>query len=105
MRYVPTEPAALIAAATTTKTGDATGWPGDAASFQATVAGTGAVTATVAIDVSNDGKGWLTLGTITLSGTTLATDGFVANARWRLARARVTAISGTDAAVDVTMGA
>ena len=69
--------------------------------FQAsgtTTAGAGA--ATVVIQVSNDGLVWLTLGTITLTlGTTIAGDGFAADAPWGMARANVTAISGTGASV------
>jgi hypothetical protein len=72
--------------------------------FQATVTGTGAVTATVLIQVSNDGTNFLTLGTITLSGTTSASDGFASNAPWVHVRANVSAISGTSAAVTVVMG-
>lgn len=79
--------------------------------FQAMVAGTGAVSATVVIMGSNEdatGQGtnqnWVTLGTITLSGTTSATDGFATNAPWRFVSAWVTAISGTGATVQVLMG-
>jgi hypothetical protein len=73
--------------------------------FQATVTGTGAVTATVLIQVSNNVStlGWITLGTITLSGTTTATDGFASEASWAYYRANVTAVSGTGAAVYVTV--
>lgn len=70
---------------------------------QATVSGTGAVTATVNIEVSNDGAGWIVAGTITLSGTTTATDGFVIQAPWLYSRGNVTAISGTGAAVTVVV--
>lgn len=73
--------------------------------FQSTVSGTGAVTATVVIQVSNDGTNYLTLGTITLSGTTSASDGFASDASWGYVRANVTAISGTSAIVNTTMGA
>lgn len=73
--------------------------------FQATVVGTGAVTATIIIEATNDDIAHLTLGTITLSGTTSASDGFASSAQWRYVRARITAISGTGAAVTVTMGA
>lgn len=66
---------------------------------QATVLGTGAVSATVVIEVSNDATNWLTAGTITLSGTTTASDGFVFVAPWLNIRGNVTAISGTGAAV------
>ncbi|MGZ5799280.1 MAG: hypothetical protein ACXWJZ_01445 [Burkholderiaceae bacterium] len=74
--------------------------------IQATVVGTGTVTATVIIDCSNDGVNWCAtpLGTITLSGTTSSSDGFVTDAPWKYVRRRVTAISGTGATVDVSIG-
>lgn len=73
--------------------------------IQATVAGTGAVTATVVIEVTNDNTtSGITLGTITLSGTTTATDGFTSDAPWKYIRSKVTAISGTGANVNVLMG-
>lgn len=75
-------------------------------SIQAVVSGTGTVTATVLIDVSNDGVNPLTTvaGTITLSGTTNNSDGFQMVNSWRYIRARVTAISGTSATVTVNVG-
>lgn len=49
---------------------------------------------------------WFSLGTITLTlATTISSDGFTTDAPWRHVRANVTAISGTDATVDVWMGA
>ena len=71
--------------------------------FQAVVAGTGAVAATVLIEVSNNKIDFLTLGTITLTGTTRASDGFALNASWRYVRGKVTAISGTGATVNLYM--
>ncbi len=71
--------------------------------FQAIVAGTGAVTATVNVEVSNNNTDWLVLGTISLSGTTRATDGFANDAPWRFVRGNLTAISGTGAAVTLLM--
>ena len=73
--------------------------------FQAYETGTGAVTATVVIEGSNDPSysTWVTLATITLSGTTTASDGYATIATWPNVRARLTAISGTSAAVTVTM--
>ena len=68
---------------------------------QATVKGTGAVSASVDIEVSNDGTDWLILSTITLTGTNSASDGFAVGAPWQQVRARVTAISGTGAKVNV----
>lgn len=74
-------------------------------SYQATVTGVGAVSATVAIEVTNDDKqSWLTIGTITLSGTNSSTDGFATMARWTFVRANVTAISGVGAVVNVFIG-
>ena len=78
--------------------------------FQAsgfTTAGAGA--STIIIEVSNlDPPGandWVVAGTITLTlGTTPTSDGFVTDAPWTFVRARVSAISGTNAAVSVVMG-
>lgn len=74
--------------------------------FQATVTGTGAVTASINIEVSNDGVNAVAtpMGTISLSGTTSASDGFTTAAPWKYVRANVTAISGTGATVVVKMG-
>ena len=79
--------------------------------FQAIVTGTGAVTATVAIQVSNEeatGQGtnsnWITIGSIALTGTTTATDGFTTIAPWRFVRAVTTNVTGTGATVEVIMG-
>jgi hypothetical protein len=79
--------------------------------FQAIVTGTGAVTATVSIQITNDDDGtspinWCStaLGTITLTGTTSASDGFATMAAWRYVRANVTAITGTGATLEVLMG-
>ena len=77
------------------------------ATLQATVTGTGSVSATVDIEVSNDGVNAVdtVAGTITLSGTTSHSDGFTTqHAPWKYIRANVTAISGTGATVNVVMG-
>ena len=73
--------------------------------FQATVTGTGAVSATVLIQVSNNPTtlGWIDMCTITLSGTTTDTDGCSTDSAWGYYRANVTAISGTGAAAYVTV--
>lgn len=91
---------------TTIVTGDGLYKDSPNATYQAVVSGTGAVTATVVIDVSNDNINWLdtVMGTITLSGTTSDSDGFTTNAPWKYVRARVTAISGTGATVQVYTG-
>jgi len=74
--------------------------------YQATVEGTGAVTATVQIEVSNDLKGWLVdaIATLALTGTNVATAGFTSSANWMYVRANITAITGTGAKVTVTIG-
>ena len=76
-------------------------------SIQATVAGTGALTASIIIEVSNDNRGWVSnaVSNINLSGTTVASQGLLLKAPWAYIRARVTSISGTGASVTVTAGA
>ena len=73
-------------------------------SVQGTVSGTGTVSATVVVEVSNDGIGWVNAGTITLSGSAIASDGFGISVPWAYLRARCTAIAGTGARVTVTIG-
>jgi len=65
--------------------------------YQATVQGSGSVSATVIIEVSNDRVGWITDGTATLvlSGTDVASAGFVSTATWAYSRARLTSISAS----------
>jgi hypothetical protein len=102
----------LLSNATTTGAGDA--WhPRDTSafatyayhSFQAnglTTASTG--TATVLIQVSNDGVNFITLGTITLTlGTSVTSDGFAVANTWEYYRANLSAVSGTNAQVTVYM--
>lgn len=97
----------ILTNATTTATGGAFAFnpasPAPVRKVFATIAGTGAVTSTVIVDASMDGvTGWAPAFTISLSGTT--TDAYVG---WLNAcngvqyRARVTAITGTGATVNV----
>mgnify|MGYP001558102766 CR=1 FL=1 len=97
----------ILSAAIATGAGSAIYKTSPKTTFQATVVGTGAVTANVTIEVSNDGINWCStvLGTIILSGTTTSSDGFTTDAPWKYVRANVIAISGTGAAVTVLMGA
>lgn len=88
---------------TSTGADSSTRGPQGPSSFTSVVSGTGAVTATVVIQVSGDDTNWLTLGTITLSGTTSASDGFGSLTAWAYVRANVTAISGTSATVVTQM--
>lgn len=94
----------MLKSATAPAVGDRiSGQPKDR-TFQATVSGTGAVTASVVIEASNDANGWLSAGTITLSGTDLASDGFPSTTMWSHVRARLVSVTGVGAKVDVTMG-
>ena len=71
--------------------------------FQATLSSTTTPTATVYVQGSLDGTNFVTLGTITLSGSA-ATDGFASDAPWKYFRGYVNAISGTSATVTLLMG-
>lgn len=98
-----TEPTILLDAVLVTGAGRTVRAHRPARAFQATVVGTGAVSATVKVQVSNDGSSWLDQATITLSGTTSASDGYAGEAPWKCVRGNVTAISGTGAAVTLDM--
>lgn len=78
---------------------------GQIASFsaQASVTGTGSVSATVVIEGSNNGDDWVQIATLSMSGTGRATDGGVAQTLWSQIRARVSAISGTNASVSAAI--
>lgn len=99
----------LQSAATTTATGSWIKCYGPAQAFQCVANGTsGAFSATVVIEASNDGTTAVgtVLGTIVMSGTatTANSDGFsTISSPWAWIRARVTAISGTDASVSTWM--
>lgn len=71
----------------------------------AKVAGTGAVSATVLIEATNDPSddtSWITLATFTLSGTNSAQDVISGVCTPMAVRHRCTAISGTSATATVT---
>lgn len=73
--------------------------------IQATLIGTGAVSAVVQIEVSNDGIGWLydSISTLNLSGNTVAALGFASIYQWQMIRANVISITGTNAKLNVTL--
>ena len=91
----------LMSGVTTNTTGTAYDRPESVWSYQDSVSGTGAVSVTVTIQVSNDGVNWETFGTMSPSGTTSASDKVTGDAPWALHRAVTTAISGTGATVSV----
>lgn len=70
-------------------------------SITGSIDGSGAVTATVLIKCSNDGVHWITIQTISLSGTDTHTLGYVLTQPYAYILADVTAISGTSAVVNV----
>ena len=77
-------------------------------SLQVNVTGTGAVSASVQVLASNDGQNWINYGSvITVAGTTSAgqfvTGGGTGNTTYAQFAAIITAISGTNAAVTVTL--
>ena len=78
--------------------------PGPGATVQATVTGTGALAATVLIDVGNISGSWLNLGTLSLSGNDAVTDGLALDAHWVYIRANCTTLTGTGATLNVVMG-
>lgn len=87
-------------------TGAGTGKPMRAGpkTAQAKVVGTGAVSATVKLQVANIDGQWEDLSTLTLSGTTAASAGASWVVPWAFVRGNVTAISGTGAAVTLVIG-
>jgi len=73
----------------------------------ATTAGAGSVTVVIEVSLvpTPTETDWLTLGTITLTLSTTPTgDGFATDSPWRWVRGRVSAISGTGAAVSLWLG-
>lgn len=104
-----TKTGTLLENATTTGAGN---WYGPAQvgekTFQAHVKGTGAVTATIKIEVTNNpilSTSAITALTFNLSGTTTAVDGSTLSAKnWGYYRANVTAITGTGATANVVVG-
>lgn len=89
---------------TTTGAGTTREAPGPGATVQVVVTGTGALTASVTIQVSNDGTNWLDLGTLSLSGTTSATQGLALQAHWVYIRGNIATLTGTGATVNAIMG-
>lgn len=68
---------------------------------QATVSGSGSVSATVNLQASLDGVNFVTIKTFSLSGTTSASDIALLDATFLVYQANVSAISGTSATVSV----
>lgn len=76
------------------------------ARFEASLAGTNTVTATVIIEGTNTptvSTSWLTENTLTLSGTTTAHDGFSSASVYPFIRGRVSVMSATSAIVTASL--
>lgn len=96
----------LLTSATATGAGTANQLNKNSKTFQASGAtASGAGSATIAIEGSNDGSSWDVIGTIVLTlATTSSSNSFTSHDRYNRHRANVTAISGTGASVSVTAG-
>lgn len=79
--------------------GDLPNW-----SYQADVAGSGAVSATVLIEVRNGNAGWILYGTLSPAGTVSGSDSIVGDTQWNEHRARCTSLTGTSVVVNATGG-
>jgi hypothetical protein len=99
-------PAVLLEGATATGPGTATDGssPGGSKTFQAVLTGTGALTATVLIQGSNDNSHWTTVATISLDGSDDVSDSAETTKSFVYWRANIGAIAGTSASVDVITG-
>ncbi len=89
-----------------TATGNATGTElttgnNDQRTFQAVCTGTGAVTATVTIQGSLDKTNWVTITTLSLSGTAPQTASYEHSSAWTYIRATSASVTGTGATVNV----
>ncbi len=102
--------ATMLNAVIVTGAGSGFRFPSLAKTFQAsgtTSAGSGSATVLIEVsDVDSPGANdWITLGTIVLTlGTTNLGEGFATSVKWKWFRARVSAISGTNATVSVVAG-
>ena len=98
----------LLTAVTATGAGSGYRKPNTKCSLQAkgrTTAGVGAATVVVQVSNTDVDADYISMGTISLTlGTTSTADGFVTDSSWTYIRGNVTAISGTGAAVTLTMG-
>lgn len=96
---------ALQSAQTATNTGASHELWGTKWAFQAygsTSAGSGAATILCQVSNVDTDAAFITMGTITLTlGTAVTADGFASDAPWKYVRAKVSAISGTNASVNV----
>ena len=74
--------------------------------FNASIRGTGVVSATINILGSNlpDADTYVVLATLTLSGTTLALESGVVDAPWAYTQAELVSVSGNNPLVNLALG-
>lgn len=70
-------------------------------SVQAVIVGTGTVSVTATVQVSNDAANWIDATALSLSGTTTDTDGATLASGWKWLRVSLASITGTSATVTV----
>lgn len=79
-------------------------------SFHGYIAGSGNITATIVVQVANTpiaptvAGQWVTLGTITLSGSAAVSDGFSSEAPWQWYRGNITAMSNANTVAALYVG-
>jgi hypothetical protein len=66
-------------------------------SVQVNLAGTGSVSVTATVQVSNDNVNWIAASALSVSGTTTATNGATIDAAWAYLRVTLSSITGTGA--------
>ena len=97
---------AMLTAATTVAAGSAVSSFRGVKTYQANgTTSSGAGAATIVVQGAHNNINWDTIGTITLTlATTTSSDSFTSEDHYPLVRGNVTAISGTGASVNLTMG-
>lgn len=70
-------------------------------SFQVNLTGSGTVSVTAAIEVSNDRTNWITATSLSLSGSGGDVDGATLQSGWAYARVTLSSITGTSATASV----
>lgn len=79
-------------------------------SFHGYIAGSGNITATIVVQASNFPTAptlagqWVTVGTITLSGSAAVSDGFASEAPWQWYRGNITAMSNVNTVAALYVG-
>lgn len=107
MREINSQVGRLLTGATANVTGAGVLMPRGARErvYQASIAGTGAVSATVTIEGSCDGVNWVAIGLpLSLSGSGGDTKAIESVFPWPMVRAVLASLTGTGATVDVYVG-